>query len=60
MTMSIGEQTLAKIKRVKRAGYSQDNKMKCLVCGNPFQTCPHSMSEVNRLITAVRMMDLLN
>lgn len=58
--MSVGEDVLARIKRVKRADYSQDSKGSCLVCGSGWQDCPHSMGEVNRLITAVRMMDLLN
>lgn len=54
-----GEQALNRIKRVKGAGYSQNNQGKCLICGNAFQECPHTTGEVRHLIDAVRQMDFL-
>ena len=41
------------VARVKRANFQQDRKGKCLICSAPFQSCPHTFPQVERVIAIV-------
>ena len=40
--------------RVHTAKYSQDTYGSCLICRQPFKTCPHSFGQVSEVILHVR------
>lgn len=42
-------------KRAKRSNYEQPIHGRCIICKNPFQTCPHGMGEVNEAILAAKL-----
>jgi Fe-S-cluster-containing hydrogenase component 2 len=55
--MTIGEEFVARYKRVVRNNYTQSKNGKCIGCGKKFQHCPHSIGEINSLIAAVRFFE---
>lgn len=42
-------------KRAERSNYEQPTHGRCIICKNPFQTCPHNMREVNEAILAAKL-----
>ena len=46
-------------KRVRRAGYSQSKGCRCIICGGDWDTCKHSLMEVDAIIDVVKQHDLI-
>lgn len=45
------------IKRVKKANFNQARHSPCLACGKNFEDCPHSMLQIDVIISVVQVLD---
>lgn len=45
--------------RVRKANYDQGRHGKCLICNGSWDDCPHSHREVDLIIHATQMVDVL-
>lgn len=47
------------LKRLQRSKWMQRRDCKCIICGRGFETCSHSMVEVELTILSYKVLDKL-